>query len=467
MIYSFYHMTDLHYYSKKNFGCDPWSLPQFNGQISFRESEEINRKAFQMILDDEETNTVIITGDLTDNGDKFSHEEMLELLKDFTDKGGRPFAFTDSHDYPWFDIFRYDEKGNKFPNEHLDEKEVIPMYYPFGRNKALAVYEGDSTTYVAELFPKLRYIAMGYDYTSEDKLHDPMFSKRLMDWTVEQIRIARKEGISVICGTHWPIVSPSPVYELLAKGNTFVNGTECAKLLADEGVRLFFSGHTHIQKVKEIVSDKGNKIYSVQTSALVGFPPKMRKITIDTDKNTVKVRTVDMDVPELNIGMPLMEYTRKGFLGSIEEIPYNMEHDVEAFAETGGGITLPKDLIRKHPQIVMFLGRKINGLTYGKVAKFSSKYHGMKKSEYAKMADKKVVPLVFDIVAGLYKGNPGYTPHTVEYKIAMGLGTKIDRITKLLRIDMKKVLNGYTVSQVLEPLLYNSGLDDDNFEVNL
>lgn len=52
MVYSFYHMTDLHYYSKKNFGCDPWSLLQFNRQISFSESEEINRKAFQMILDD-------------------------------------------------------------------------------------------------------------------------------------------------------------------------------------------------------------------------------------------------------------------------------------------------------------------------------------------------------------------------------------------------------------------------------
>lgn len=467
MIYSFYHLTDLHYYSKRNFACDPWSLPQFDGQISFRESEEINKAAFDIILKDEETKTVIVTGDLTDNGDKFSHEEMTGLLKDFTEKGGRPFVFTDSHDYPWFDIFRYDENGEKVPNEHLPEDEVMPMYYPFGRDKAIAVYDGDKTSYVAELFPGLRYIAMGYDYTSEDKLHDPKFSSKLVKWVTDQIRIAKSDGAQVVCGTHWPVVLPSPIYGVLAKGNTFVNGEETLRKLADEGVRLFFSGHSHIQRIREIVSDDGNKIYSVSTSALVGFPPKMRKITIDTQSETVKIRTIDMDTPELKLGMSFNEYTRKGFLGSLEEVPYNMEHDVKAFAETGGGITLPKELILKYPKVVMYLGKKLNGLTYGKMAKFSSKYHGMKESEYAAVSQKKVVPFIFEVVAGLYQGNQKYSPDTVEYKIAMGVAAKLDRLTSNLKIDIPKLLGGYSLSQTLKPLLYNSGIDDDNAELKI
>lgn len=465
MIYSFYHLTDLHYYSKRNFACDPWSLPQPDGQISFRESEEINKKAFEIILNDSETKTVIITGDLTDNGDKFSHEEMSALLSNFTEKGGRPFVFTDSHDYPWFDIFKYDENGNKIPNEHLPEDEVIPMYYPFGRDKAIAVYDGDKNSYVAELFPKLRYIAMGYDYTSEDKLHDPKFSNSLMRWVTEQIRLAKKDGAAVICGTHWPVVLPSPVYGILAKGNTFVNGEECLRILADEDVGLFFSGHSHIQRIREVMSDIGNKIYSVSTSALVGFPPKMRKITIDTDKRTAEIRTINMEVPELNLDMSLTDYTRKGFLGSLEQIPYNMEHDVEAFAETGGGVTLPKDIILKHPKIVMFLGKKLNGLTYGKAAKFSSKYHNMEKEEYSNIAENKVVPFIFDIVAGLYQGNQSYSPDTAEYKIAMAVAKKLDDIASKLKINIPKILGGYSLSQMLKPLLYNSGIDDDNADI--
>lgn len=61
---------------------------------------------------------------------------------------------------------------------------------------------------------------------------------------------------------------------------------------------------------------------------------------IDTEKETVDIRTIDIDLTDP--GMTFTEYTKKGFLGIIEEIPYNMEHDVEAFANTQGGISLPR-----------------------------------------------------------------------------------------------------------------------------
>lgn len=467
MIYSFYHLTDLHYYSKKNFACDPWSLPQPFGQISFRESEEINKAAFKTILNDPDTKTAIITGDLTDNGDEASHSEMVELLSDFTKRGGNPFVFTDSHDYPWFGISKYDENGNKIPNAHLLEEDVKKLYYPFGRDKGVKAFEGDSTTFCAELFSGLYYIALGYEYSSEDGVHDPQFTDELIKWVLDTVREITEKGGTVICGTHWPPVAPSPIYKTLAKGNTFVNGEEFLKQLADEGVRLFFSGHTHIQKIVELKSEKGNTIYSIGTSALVGFPPKMRKITINTDNKTAEIKTIDMEVPELHLPVSLTEYTKNGFLGSIETIPYNMEHDVEAFANTGGGITLPKELILKHPKAVMFLGKKLNSLTYGKVARFTKKYHGLKEAEYAHIKDKLVVPFVFEVVEALYKGNPHYSPETPEYKIAMGLANKLDKITSVLKINIKGILNGYTVSEVLKPLLYNDSVDDDNTALKL
>lgn len=466
MKYIFYHITDSHYYSKKNFACDPWSLPQFPEQVSFRESEEVFKKALQIILDDEETSTVILTGDLTDHGDSYSHDEMIELLRDFEAKGGRPFAVTDSHDYPWFEIYRIDENGKKAPKEHLPREEVVPRYYPFGRDKGFDTFT-DDTTYIAEIFPGLRYIAMGYDLTSDDGNNDPEFSDELMAWVKKHADKAKEDGAMVICSTHWPIVVPSPVYKLLGKGNFFVNGEQRAKELADMGIQLFFSGHTHIQYMTEITSDKGNKLYSIQTSALPGYPPNMRKITIDTDTGIVQIRTIHMDVPELNLGMSLTEYCRKGFIGSLEEIPYNMEHDVKAFAETGGGISLPKDLIYKHPKIVSFIGKQINGLTYGKMAAFSKKYHGMKKSEYAHKKDEKVVPFILNLVAHLYCGNADTTPDTVEYKITMGVVKKIEKITKTLGIKLDGMLSGYTLTQIVEPLLYNSGLDDYNADIRI
>ena len=465
MIYKFYHITDVHYYSKKNYKYDYRKAPQANTEICMRESEEAFKKALSIIENDEDTNTAIITGDLTNHGESYSHEELPVLLKEASDKGLDLFVVTDSHDYPDFKVHDIDENGKKIPAApHLPREEVMPLYYPFGRSKGFDTFT-DDTTYIAEILPGLYYIAMGYHFDSQGR--GSVFSDELMAWVKGHTEKIKEKGGTVICGTHRPIVAPSPAYEIMGKGNTFFGGEQRAKELADMGVRLFFSGHTHIQCMKEIVSDNGNKIYSVQTSSLAGFPPKMRKITIDTDKGTADIRTIDLDLPELELGMSFTEYTRQGFLGIIEGIPYNMEHDIEAFLNTDGGISLPKDLIRKHPKVVMFLGKKLNGLTYGKIAKFSKKYHGLKASDYKDVADKQFVKLIFELVGNLYRGNAAYSPDTVEYKITIGTMKKLEKLLATFRVDIKNTLGGYTLTDIVEPLLYNSGLDDDNVTVDI
>lgn len=461
MIYNFYHITDVHYYSKKNFACDWHTFPQPSTQICILKSEEAFKKALEIVENDKDTNTAIITGDLTNHGEAYSHEEVRDLLQEFTDKGGNPFAYPDSHDYPDFFIYSIDENGNKVPTEHLPQDEVKKMYYPYGRDKGFDIYEGDDTTFIAEILPNLYYIALGYDSTPDG----PVFSDELMAWVKNHTDRAKEKGATVICSTHRPVVTPSPAYKVMGKGNTFADGEKRIKELADMGVKLFFSGHTHIQYMGEIVSDKGNRIYSVQTSSLAGFPPKMRKITIDTEKNTADIRTIDLDLPDLD--MTFTEYAKNGFLGIIEKIPYNMEHDVEAFANTEGGISLPKDLILKHPKIVMFLGRKLNNLTYSKVTKFSKKYHDLKEADLADKKDRKFVDLVMELVANLYRGNAPYSPDTVEYKIVMGTFRKLEKLLSTFGVDSRKLLSGYTLSEFIEPLLYNGGLDDDNVTVSL
>ena len=284
-----------------------------------------------------------------------------------------------------------------------------------------------------------------------------------MAWIKYQVETAKAKGGVVVCGIHRPIVPPSPAYSVMGGGNNiFIDGEKILKDFADMGIRLIFSGHTHIQKMREIVSDKGNKIYSVQTSSLVGFPPKMRKITIDTDKGTVDIRTIDIDLPELNLGMSFTEYARKGFLGIVEGVPYNMEHNPEALLETDGGIIIPKKLINKYPKVIMFVGRKLNGLSYETVGKFAKKYHNLSKSDLTALKDKKFINLVFSLVSNLYQGNASYSPDTAEYKIMMGLMKKAEKLLSTLRINIKDILGGYTLTELVEPLLYNSGLDDDN-----
>ena len=461
MIYSFYHVTDVHYHSKKNFDCDWRTMPQPNTQICILKSEEAFKKALEIIENDEDTSTVIITGDITNHGDEYSLEEASALLGEFTKNGGNPSVYTDSHDYHHLKDFKKATIGAKIPADEQPEEKIRKIFKPFGRDKAFDTYD-DGTTFIAEILPGLYHIAMGYD-AEENSFLNPSFSDGLMEWVKGHIKKANEKGAVVICSTHRPVVAPSPGYEVIGKGHTFIDGEKRLKELADMGVRLFFSGHSHVQCIKEIVSDKGNKIYSVQTSSLAAFPPKMRKITIDTDNGTIDIRTIDMELPDL--GMSFTDYAKKGFLGIIEEIPYNMEHDVEAFANTQGGISLPKDFIMKHPKLVMFAGRKLNGLTYAKVAKFSKKYHDLREADYEYKKDEKFVDLLLHLIENLYRGNAPYSPETVEYKITMGTIRKIERLLGLFRVDARKLLGGYSLTELVEPLLYNAGPDDDNLTI--
>ena len=113
-------------------------------------------------------------------------------------------------------------------------------------------------------------------------------------------------------------------------------------------------------------------------------------------------------------------------------------------------------------KIVQYLGKKLNALSYSKVAKFSKKYHNISKNDYSGLTDKKFVDLILKLVENLYLGNASYSPDTVEYKITMGTMKKIEKLAKVLHIDLKKLLKGYTLTETIEPLLYNSGIDDDN-----
>ena len=44
----------------------------------------------------------------------------------------------------------------------------------------------------------------------------------------------------------------------------------------------------------------------------------------------------------------------------------------------------------------------------------------------------------------------------------MGTIKKIEKLLSTFRVNIKDILSGYTLTEFVEPLLYNSGLDDDN-----
>lgn len=456
MKYIFYHITDTHYYSKKNYDSDPWSLPQWNDQIAMRESEEIIKKAFSIIENDNEADAVILTGDITHHGDKESCDEMLQILDDVENNGKNIIAFIDSHDY-FPEGIRFDKEGKPYPKKATTREIVEPLFTKYNTDKAVDIYK-DNFSCVIKLNEKLRILILSYESSEQG----PYISDEYFEWVKLQADKARQYGCLLIAGIHPPLISPNPAYSIMGKGNIVVNSEDIAKKLAKSGIQLVLCGHSHMQAINRIENDDGSKLYCVSTASLVGSPPKMRRIVFDSDEQTFDIKTITIDFPELNLGMPLVDYCRKGFLGSLEEIPYNMQYDIEKFIETGGGVNLPKRFIKRHKRLVMFLGKKLNNLDFGKLAKLSKRITKLKKREYAHISDKKIVPFIFQVIDGIYSGNRLLKSDSKEYIIIMGCVTKLDKIIKLFRIDLKKITGFSDLTTIVKPLLINSEIDNDN-----
>lgn len=456
MKYVFYHVTDTHYYSKNNYDSDPWSLPQWNDQIAMRESEEIIKKAFSIIENDKEAEAVILTGDITHHGDKESCDEMLSILESTEKSGKNVIAFIDSHDY-FPEGIRFDKNGKPYPKKATTRERVLPLFTKFNTDKAIDIYKDDFSC-VIELNENLRFLILSYESSEKG----PYISDEYFEWVKTQSNKAKQEGRLLIAGIHPPLISPNPAYSIMGKGNIVVNSEKVAEKFANAGIPLVLCGHSHMQAINLIENSDGSKLYCVSTSSLVGSPPKMRRIVFDTVDMTFDIKTITMDLPELNLGMPLVDYCRKGFLGSLEEIPYNMQYDIEKFIETGGGVNLPKKFIKRHKRLVMFLGKKLNNLDFGKLAKFSKRITNLKKSEYAQIADRKIVPFIFQVIDGIYSGNRILKPESTEYIILMGCIMKLDKLIRFLRIDMKRVTGFSDLTSIVKPLLINSDIDNDN-----
>ena len=73
-----------------------------------------------------------------------------------------------------------------------------------------------------------------------------------------------------------------------------------------------------------------------------------------------------------------------------------------------------------------------------------------------------------DLVLNMLGGDGRYTPDTPVYKFMMGFSAVLDSIveTQPFYDVRKKLLKGYTVSEIIEPMLFNNFVPDRNAHFN-
>lgn len=234
---------------------------------------------------------VLITGDLTKDGEEVSHKLLIEnYLKPLRAQGIRVFVIPGNHDInnPHAKIYNGDDTQR---TTTVSAHDFANIYQAFGYGDALAK-DTSSLSYVVQLDPKTRLIAV-----DACRYEDNNFEKdvcvtagRIKPETMRFIRTeaqkAHQEGMEVVMMMHHGIVSHFNWQDKIMSEYLVKDWKHEARQLSNMGIKVCFTGHFHAQ---DISSKYG--LTDIETGSTVSYPHPYRLIEVDTDEGTMKIST--------------------------------------------------------------------------------------------------------------------------------------------------------------------------------
>lgn len=458
-------VPDIHFYSKKlgtsgiDFEKETAKCPN-----DLANNEAILEAVFRQ-LEKDEAEIVIFPGDLTFNAEPESHEGVIKLLSKLKASGKKVYTLTATHDFRGNDkTFSY--VGSKHEIDAVKRSELLKMYKDFGPDESIAIHP-ESMSYVVQLCDGYRLFALNDDKNGEGSSG---FSTDCFRWISSQIAQAKKDNQFVIIMTHHPMIPPSPFYKIIAEGDMMGDCEKRCSQFADMGVCFALTGHTHMEDVSYVYSEKGNIFYDITTASPVGYPATYRTITFDPAERKIDVASREITEPvdfELN-GKNLKEHLENKFFGMIKDIIYAAAYNTDKLAKMAHSFSVKSELVYRFAWLLKPIAWILLHLKIKHVAPLSRRETGLKKSDYANIKNEKVVDFIISLIMNLYAGDAPYMPDSAYYKITIGTCNVIDNLLSTVGLSINKFLkNATSLRQIVEPLLFNAGIPDRNVTLKI
>lgn len=269
---TFFIATDPHHLSKTTYTdgkAFDWFLNSGDGKLLTYTDEIID--AFILDIEVKKPNVLIIPGDLTCNGERESHLEMVEKLNTIEELGVPVYVIPGNHDIdnPWARHYIGDEM---IKIESIGPDEFIKLYSPFGYDEAIYRDE-NSLSYLAAPSEDLWLLMIDTSKYKRNKVRTApemggVIGEDTLEWIKECCQLAREKGAEIIAVMHHSLMNHS---EVVYENYTIDNSQDVIDLFLECGIQVTLSGHIHLQDIKSY-SDGENIIYDIATSCLVAYP---------------------------------------------------------------------------------------------------------------------------------------------------------------------------------------------------
>jgi 3',5'-cyclic AMP phosphodiesterase CpdA len=245
---------------------------------------------------------LLITGDLTFNGARASHEMLASALRGIEELGIEVYVLPGNHDLenPWAARFTGQE-AQEVPSVSVSAFRTIYAEFGFAEARARAT---DSLAYTVEVAPGLVLAALDsnvYERNAEKGYPDARgaISRSQHGWLTAQLERARATGDGVITAMHHSLLSHRDGGYHRGSGASWIEmWPRHARLLWDYAAPVTLTGHVHVQDIAGLRGETGEWIYDVATGSLASYPHPYRIITI-TDEDHLQVRSGRLSAADL------------------------------------------------------------------------------------------------------------------------------------------------------------------------
>lgn len=454
---SFYVITDTHYFSPSLMTPGKaFFNRQVSDQVLLLESGPIIDASFQKLAADREIDTILLHGDLINNGEKINHIEFRQKLETLRAAGKNVYITTATHDFATGDGMENGFTPLKFigdstePAEGMPREELREFYADYGFNQAYSIHE-PSMSYAVALGGGVRLLALNDDGNGRSFCG---YSPDCLQWILDRAQEARDAGEMVIAMTHHPVIEPVSAYPMVSERNMLGDYKKIQQIFADAGIQFVFTGHTHMHDIAMVRSEKGNPLYDIATGALVGYPAPIRKVTISDGQ--VSVTTEHPGAFTYN-GQTFDAYTYTlDKINTLTDAAIDAaREDHELFKVMADGLGIPPEPVDENGMLITIVGNILNEATVGELSgMFGSKAD---VSQIEGMPVKEIVKRVF---RNLFGGSEDITPQTPEYRAIMGLVDAAPAVVENFGFE----LGAETVAkirQILDGILYDAPPADD------
>ena len=276
--------SDTHYMSPSmtDYGAAFDSLVNSNDGKVIRYQPQL-WQAFKSEVLAANPDALILSGDLSLNGEKANHLEFSEKLREIEEAGVPVYVIPGNHDINKPDAGEYfgDQRTDV---ESVTSEEFREIYADFGYNEAKSGAP-DSLSYLVELNDTTWLMMLDTTVCEPENEVYGEIKEGTLEWMEECLKEAYAEGITVIPVGHHNLQRLSRVY---VEECVIENCDEVLELFERYLTPVYFSGHLHTQKVMKHLTEPGMDsdtygIWEIVSNSLILPPCQYGTVTLNTD----------------------------------------------------------------------------------------------------------------------------------------------------------------------------------------